>query len=385
MFFLIFAEFIKKIESHGTRIVGCKFWAARVTLIALTLALFGSTPSFPLVFSNYYQQTWKNVVKKFENPLYDPSKTEIASSHDSKLTFRLTVPMIGWALGLGPRSTLILFYFVGVSLLYMATRLGERVSRSREVAFYMTLTVASIWPGITSFVVLSGGVYDGVAILLLLCALLARSPAAIASCVFLAEWTDERGILASPLVLLFHGLTLQGDCLQFQPLRPQALAVPAAWVGYATIRFYLACHFGLSTSQDPWFHNFVSQIHLLPIGLWTALEGGWILVIASLVDLWFKRRKRLAAWFLLALSPLGILGIAVLDVTRSMAYLVPAIFLAIKVLREYEDPTSLKRLCLFAALVSVSCPNYYADNFVEVEWLLPLPLSVLRWATWAGQ
>lgn len=383
MFYAAIDKLLKRLESSIAWVVGTGSWSARATLLALAIGLFSSTPNYPLVFSNYYETSWSPVLKKFAHPLYDPSKTEKPTSHESKLTFRLTVPIIGWALGLGQRGTLALYFLAGVALLYLTTILGDRVSGSREVACCLAITVATTWPGMTSFVVLAGGFYDGVAILLLLCSLYARSSAGVATCVFLAGWTDERGILASPLVLLFHGLTEDADVgVRFNPLRAQALAVPTALAGYAGVRLYLSYRFGLGTAQDPWIQTFVSQLHLLPIGLWTALEGGWILVTAAVVDLFVKVRRSPAAWFLLAICPLGFLGIAVLDVTRSMAYLIPAIFVAVKVLRVYESPNRLRQLCLIAAMVSVVCPSYYVDNYNEVEWMLPLPFALVRWATW---
>ena len=59
----------------------------------------------------------------------------------------------------------------------------------------------------------------------------------------------------------------------------------------------------------------------------------------------------------------------VFDITRSMAYLLPALFVALDVLGEVESVPDLRLLCGVSSLVSILSPNYYAPWEFEPDLL----------------
>ena len=97
---------------------------------------------------------------------------------------------------------------------------------------------------------------------------------------------------------------------------------------------------GVSLKDSPW-----SQLNIFPAGAWTGLEGGWLLVLAAAVVLVRRRRFLFLAMYLGAIAILLIVSMCVYDITRSMAYLLPALFVVLDVLGEVESVPDLRLLC----------------------------------------
>ena len=120
---------------------------------------------------------------------------------------------------------------------------------------------------------------------------------------------------------------------------------------------------------------------MFPMGAWTGLEGGWLLVLAAAVVLVRRRRFLFLAMYLGAIAILLIVSMCVYDITRSMAYLLPALFVALDVLGEVESVPDLRLLCGVSALVSILWPNYAPWEENRIFWNVPLPVRLLSWVT----
>ena len=123
----------------------------------------------------------------------------------------------------------------------------------------------------------------------------------------------------------------------------------------------------------------VEQINNLPAGCWTALEGGWLLVLAAAVVLARRRRFLFLTMNLGAIAMVLTAARLVLDITRSMAYVLPALFVALDVLSEVESVPDLRLLCGASSLVSILSPNYYVEGVNLIYWNVPLPVRLLSW------
>ncbi len=293
-------------------------------------------------------------------------------SHESKLTFRLTVPIIARLLHLRATGLLILYGIAGLALLYMAISLSEKITASRQVAFFILLAIACTWPGETSFHELYGGVYDGIALCFLLLALRTESALFAGSCVFLAAWTEERALIASAFLLLFW---FSADPRGWK--RP--IAVLAAWSGYIAVRLILAHSYSLTVATgNLGLPVLESHIALIPVGIWTGLGGAWIVVAGSLFVLLRRRKYWLAAGFcgLLGVTIAG--ALLVMDVTRTMAYCLPAVFVALRVLMRCGSAGHLDKLAKISAAASVLAPTFFVLGNMLL-YLYPLPLEIIRW------
>jgi hypothetical protein len=81
----------------------------------------------------------------------------------------------------------------------------------------------------------------------------------------------------------------------------------------------------------------------------------------------------------------GVLGLlmasaaAITDVTRTMSYGLPAVFLAISLLARGEPVGRLEKLALLSAAISFATPTYYVQGSSGFWWIYPLPIQLVRW------
>jgi hypothetical protein len=363
------------------RIVAGRFATLRVVLASLAIGLFFSFPNYKLLSHEEFIKVWTGVLRKCADPFLDMTREYDPIVHESKLNFRLTVPITAKFLGLGKPGILVLQNACAVLLLWVAARIALRMTEDRVAALFMTIGLASTWAGTTGFVDLRG-MFDVEALLFLGCAVLAEGPLFAGISVFLAAWTDERGLIASSLVYLHHvyrGYGGRGDRISAF-FGPAPMGVALSWATYFATRFALARAYHIRTTVDGANPKvFIDQMNNLPMGCWTALEGGWLLVLASAIVLVKGRHLAFLAAYALTLSIIIAVSMSVFDVTRSMAYALPAVFVALGVLRRTESGGDLRSLCLAAAAISLLWPNYYAEFRNIIWWYSPLPLRVLKW------
>jgi hypothetical protein len=338
-------------------------------LFVLLFSLFRAFPNYNFLRAPGVNDTWEHAAIKIANPAADMARLFPADSHESKLTFRLTVPLIARVLHLGTAGQLALFAVSGILLLLSVLTLAELVTGARTVALYLTLATACTWPGMLAFHQLLGGFYDTVALLLLLLAMAARRPAVAAAALFAAAWTDERALLTVPLLCLFAASPGR---------RPRCFALLCAAVAYLGSRLWLANSWALHTSTGGiGIAVFLRNLHLAPLGAWAGLGGSWILVVCALAILGASRRYFEFAGMALAVALVTTVALGVEDLTRTMAYGLPAVFVALRVLAKHETPRTVERIAQTIALASALLPTWFVQAG-DATWMLPLPLQLIR-------
>lgn len=356
--------------------VRLKRWKLILSLLLPVSVMFFSFPSYERI-GKEYRGYWEAVNEKSQSPFSE--KEYAPESHEAKLTFRLTVPILAGILGLKTTGILILQAFFGFLLFLVSAYLFEKITEDPVSALLLTLSLSFIWAGRCAFVELRG-IFDAVALFFLVFSMCFRNPLLIFSGVFMAAWTDERGLIASSLVLIFwwfsSGFTIKNL------INRQTTAVVMAWVGYFAVRYLLihTYHFKTVVGNNLGVNCFISQMSNLPGGTWTALEGNWILVILAL---WILIKSK--AWFpalalKLSVVLLIVVAMAVIDITRSMAFILPALFIAIFVIRKLgnESLLTLRKTILLSATISFLYPAYYINGPFQTLWTYPFPLYILR-------
>jgi len=157
---------------------------------------------------------------------------------------------------------------------------------------------------------------------------------------------------AVPLLLLFHTFTGRS--------RPTRVAIAAALPVYLALRTALAAAQGLTTPLKG-----VGQLSIVlanvpraPVGIWFALEGGWLLVALACVRAGAMSHSRNAiALLLAALLPVAA-ALIVGDLTRSAAYAFPATSAALALLQMASGlgVTRIRRWTALAAAISLAIP-----------------------------
>lgn len=361
------------LERMGSR----KYWVLKSTLIIFVLSLFMSFPRTEIFTFDYTLNS--SMARKLEHPLMMQQGTP-ERSHAAKLAFRLTVPVFAHLFRLNIFICRILEAFSGGLLIIFSLLFFMRVLQDKVSAFLGALIVASLYACNGSFIEYRC-FFDVFGILFLLLAIYFRNSLLIFSCVFLASWCDERALIASSFVFLFHFFNKKKLDEPTAPLsscfQKENIAVMFSWVAYFALRFFLASRYGLKTDTRELF--MLGQINNFPMGLWTALEGGWLLVILAFTALLLKRRFLLLAAGLFFIMISTFVAIMVTDITRSMAYLLPVLFISARILHETETLENLRRYLLLAALIAFFAPNFYVKDKNQVWWFSPpAPLQVMR-------
>ncbi|HBP18156.1 MAG TPA: hypothetical protein DEA08_10235 [Planctomycetes bacterium] len=359
------------------RLAAGERWLLKTALAATLLALLCSFPRPAATTQIGSAPEWEPLREQIAQPL-SPREHDPAG-HAAKTAFRLVAPGLAHLLGLGPAGLKLFEALCGVLLFALVALAAERTSGERRAAVLVTLLVASCFMGISAFVE-HRGFFDAVALLGLALACAWRNPAAVLVGVSLACWTDERGALAAGLVALLHFVEAPAERGVKRVADPCCLAVALALGLYAGGRAWLGARYGLHTPlAGTGARYLVNQLNNLPLGLWTGLEGGWLLVLAAGLALWRAGRRALLLGAILAGGLVIGAAFSVWDITRSLIYLLPCLFLGLRVLREHEPAPARLTLCRVAFVLSLLWPNLYAAGKGEVSWNYPLPLMALKY------
>jgi hypothetical protein len=117
---------------------------------------------------------------------------------------------------------------------------------------------------------------------------------------------------------------------------------------------------------------------VVPLGIWTALGGCWIFVLSGIIILLARKQYWLFAAFVASMC--AVIGPALLvwDLTRSLAYVLPAVFIGLSLLAKNEDQETIERVCFIGATLSVIIPTYWIKDALIATWLYPLPIQLMR-------
>jgi hypothetical protein len=351
---------------------------------AAVLSLFFAFPSYDVASKPEMAHSWDAVLLQSHNVLnaveYDPA------SHAANIAFRFTPTLLGGLLGIHTLKAFLVFQGVALIILFVLIgRLFQRLVTDNVVACLLTLATAFVFIG---NVLCSDyrGFFDVFAFLFLVAGMLAGPSILTFLFLLLAYFTDERALIASSLVYLLFVFANLRDLtdLKFKHLfffNKQMVAVLASWVVYFGIRSYLSHVFGFRTNATG-LTDYLAltqgrQINLAPFAMWTGLEGFWILVIVALFVLVYARKYSFAFLYILGMGVIIFVAVCVFDMTRSMAYLLPAIFASLVVLQKTQTERTLRYIAL-GVLVVCLFPTYYAGGTSDISVFYPMPMQVFR-------
>jgi hypothetical protein len=366
MTFALLDRWVARLLSRLGAFTDRRHWIAWTVALACGISLIAAFPSYDQLSTPGSKLSWHAILVQVEHPL--TSRQYAAKSHESKLAFRLTVPVVGHVLGLGRTGLLILQGLAGLALLAVAAALLARLTGDRVIAALLTIATASTWAGATAFVDLRG-IFDSVALALLAGAAYARRPALVALLVLAACFTDERAVLAAGFIAVFHEAVTRRRAL--------VAATAAGIAAYAAGRLYLAHVTDLHTGGggvhvgDFWNQGI--------LGAWTGVEGLWLVIALGAAALLVQRRFLLAAVLAVLCAAVAVAATAVLDTTRSFTFMLPMLFVAVGLLGS-EPSERLRRVALAASVASILWPLYY-DGGGLVQPAYPLPVQLARWVT----
>ena len=147
---------------------------------------------------------------------------------------------------------------------------------------------------------------------------------------------------------------------------------------YIGIRFFLQQHYGIQTwSESRGEFLLFDQINNSISGIWSGLEAGWLLIDLALITMIIKKHWLALSVFVVVIAVQIVAALSVVDITRSMGYLLPSILVAILILVK-EKEVNLKTYVMAACFVSLIALNYGVGGKSSIWLFYPLPVLILR-------
>ncbi len=313
-----------------------RWWFLRVSALAIALCIFYHAPS------RWDWNSWRYLVlqEQADDPLTQPDpwkyipknsvNEEGVASHLDKITFRLTIPILGRIFHTGKYSWFIFTALAGLAFYPLLAVLTERWLGDRHIALYLTAGFGLSWAGQHFF--FDSWMGDAVAWFFLILSVASRRPGLIFVSVLAAAFTDERGVIASGGTLLFWSLGDEkfqvGKAELFSAIVfqwQQKAAVIAAWLVYFGLRLYLGAKFGLQTGTTMILDRRIVIGHLwssIPYSALAVFQGLWLWLLLGLIGLLLDRRYLAAGGYAGVFLLLGGVSLLVLDFQRSLSYAV---------------------------------------------------------------
>lgn len=299
-----------------------------------------------------YNSYWPTVEKQAENPF---KKIEAhPKSHAANKTFRLTVPIIAKTLHLDRREILLLQMTLILPILWSILTILYRITRDKKLSSLLFIACLPLYAVISPYYETSGHL-DAFAYCFLLLAMVSPRPALILLFCTLAAWCDERAFIATFWLLFWWKRNSTNKLSEY--------AVAASILGYVIVRAFLTTQFSMKVAMnDPDLTIFPQYAHLMPLLMFLAFGGLWVFPVMFFFQ---KREERfklsncaLLLLFLVAFASSAI----VWDFTRSMAFLLPMVFITIQTAHKNLTYEHLKNISTTVAIIAVLLPICYFDG-----------------------
>jgi len=373
----VYENIIGRIE----KITASRNWKIKSVLTLTFLSLFFASPQF-----SGYEKTFKEIKgwqafhQQSEQPLTPLDFN--GASNAAKRTFRLTVPMLAFVFHLNDYAILAIEWLANILYLYFCILLFEKITNDRSIALLGAIGLTFIYNGHAGFTD-NNAWFDIVAYLFLLLAMLYSNVFLIFIFTFFAAWTDERAVVASLLIFLWWKFNeIKATDFSFASyfkFEKKSSIVLLALLFYGFGRFLLTNYFGLQTpAKGIGLEVLMNATDSLGLGLWSALEGFWLLLIVCCIFLFRQKKYVVALSISLMIAVIMLIAYSVEDITKSAGYMFPVIFIAVAILFETISKIDLRRLLLLCAIVCFLFPSYYyaSHNHIAV-WYKPVFIKAL--------
>lgn len=260
-----------------------------------------------------------------------------SASHADKLAFRAFLPFVNRVVNGGVWTLIIANHLAAVLIPLLIYCLCLGATKDAVVATASTWAYGATWAGAWGFNDVMFG--DAVALALLIGATAATRPWLIAIMIFAAGFTDERAVVAAPLVALFH--TWRGAAPFTAAADGDRRASTAARVApFLGMIGYVVCRCAITWSQnlhagtsmmgtwDIFLYHFYASY---PAKLFKVFEFLWLMPVLLFFGLWTSQSasRRSALLYLVGMLAAAAPAFVVWDVDRSLCYLLPGIVAAI--------------------------------------------------------
>jgi hypothetical protein len=330
-------------------------WMNRSPLVAAVIIAVSMVTSFPSLsdlIAPY--RSWPDAARawKIQHPFsvipvdqfVQPGPDRAGSyTHLRKCTYRITLPVIAHLARLGLRGADFLDLIGSIGFLVLLSLIFQRITRDPLIGFLFSLSAACAYLGQWGLHNLSFS--DGFAYFLLAIAAFSRQPAAIAVALVLCGFSDERGILAAPLIYLLHANYWNSVPDVMDLLRPnrRQRGVIAGCLVFLALRvsfgFYLGKAMDTADLGTAILHyNFA----LLPLGAVIVYKGAAVILVTGMLAFLRRQSWQFGVCVCLAAVPTMLASVLVWDLCRSLGYTFPLLLICAKALMDSGDEVTVK-------------------------------------------
>lgn len=359
---------IDKLETYIERKANSKYYSIILCFILVFL-------SISFAYSQYINHdtnslTWQIIMLK-ANDLTNSLSFLPKHTGLSKKVFRLTVPIFIRVFHLNISSVFILQYIIGYGILLYSYKLSMRILSNVVISTFIVFGMAFIYFGRAAFVDVFHFWFDAWAFFFLVLTLYYEKAYLIFIFASFAAWTDERALIALPIGILFHQITNPNQNYGFKTfvkINIKSFSVILAITVYLFFRYLLGkfynMHTPISSDSEVSFNLIRRNIDIIPFGIWTFLEGFWIIIIVGIVLTFIQKDYFLLCSVVIQLLISTVVACCVHDITRSGSYIFPIVFVVLVYLKQKIDNIGLKSLGFQAAYISFLFPAYFAFETV---------------------
>ena len=303
-----------------------------------------------------------------------PSESGIVE-HLEKKSYRVAVPLASNLLRIGVQGALISQQIASYLLLVLTIIVARRFVIDDLSALMIGILFAASFVGQWGF---NDFVYfDGIAYFTILLAIWSRSFLVVMTAIIFGGLTDERAVVATPLIYLCMLMTEPGklENLSWEKLlRPNRLqlALVVGILGFVIFRLLLGYQLGnLASTSGIGISLVKGNALLFPLTFITVAKGACVIyALATLIAIVQGKLAWLAVVGLACIPGLGVTFL-VYDMSRSLVYTFPLFFLAALAIRHHFNLSNLRRVLMIAAICCLLIPTYVVV-FRQVSTLLPI-------------
>ena len=200
----------------------------------------------------------------------------------------------------------------------------------------------------------------------------------------LAFFTDERTLICAGFLFTYGMLSVRKEFdLKYKIFNNYNLPVMIAIILYIFIRYQINVTYGLELAEysqyDKGGWKLLNQINNVPAAIWTGLEGFWIIVALNLILLYRHKNFVPGLIFLITIISLIILGNSVVDTSRSMLYLFPAVIISMEQISKNTQNNEIRNILILCFIISFVFPSYWVGGKSSIWWQYPMPIQIIRW------
>jgi hypothetical protein len=353
-----------------------KYYSTKLVILLVFLSLFFATPKF--LYYNYEADDIVTVwnAYKYKSTHLTSSLTQYdPTTHEAKLVFRLSIPILIKFLGLNFISIYIFKFILGILSLLLTYKITDNIVKDKVSSTFVTAGLAFIYFGRSGFVVFP--TFDELAYFSVLLALYYPKPWLIFICCTISAWTDERSFIALPIVLIYYQILepLKSDNPNIifnlkNILKPNksSIAAISAIVFYTFLRLLLSYQYEMHLPPTiSYFYYLKVNIPDLGFGIWSFLEGFWILVFLALVVLLWQKSYFLILIISAQLIVSAVIACSVGDITRSGSCIVPMIFVFLLIIKNNIGNQLLRNVLFLCFFVCFVFPSHYIVGDLVME------------------